>query len=61
MYSVHNIVTGEVKDVHVLRLRFYADNDLEMMAALKEVFQHAFAQSEFEITEVVDILEAKDR
>ena len=25
MYGVQNIVTGEVKDVHVVRFRFYVD------------------------------------
>ena len=37
VYGVQNIVTGEVKDVHVVRLRFYADKDLKMTADLKEV------------------------
>ena len=60
VYGVQNIVTGEVKDVHVVRLRFYADKDLEMTAALKEVVQHAFTQGEFEMAGIVDILEAKD-
>ena len=44
VYGVQNIVTGEVEDVHEVRLRFYADKALEMTAALKEVFQHAFTQ-----------------
>ena len=55
MYGFQNIVTGEVKDGHVVRLRFYADKDMEMTAALKEVFQHAFTQGEFEMNGVVDI------
>ena len=38
VYGVQNIITGEVRDMHVVRLRFYADKDLEMTAALKEVF-----------------------
>ena len=32
VYGVQNIVTSEVKGVHVVRLRFYADEDLEMTA-----------------------------
>ena len=32
VYGVQNIVTSEVKGVHVVRLRFYADGDLEMTA-----------------------------
>ena len=31
-----------------------------MTAALKEVFQHAFTQGEFEMVGIVDISEAKD-
>ena len=42
--GVQNIVTGEVEDVNVVCLWFYADKGLEMTAALKEVFQHAFTQ-----------------
>ena len=34
--------------------------DLEVTAALREVFQHAFTQGEFEIVGIVDILEAED-
>ena len=60
VYGVQNIVSGEVKDKHVVRLRFYADKDLEMTAALKEVFQHAFIQGEFEMARIVDISEAED-
>ena len=37
VYGVQNIVTGEVKDVHVIRLWFYGDKDLEMTAASKEM------------------------
>ena len=35
--GVQNNVTFEVKDVHVVRLRFYVDKDLEMTVALNEV------------------------
>ena len=60
VYGVQNIVTGEVKDVHEVRLRFDADKDLEMTVAVKEVFQHAFTQGEFEMAEIVDISEAEE-
>ena len=60
VYGVQNIVTGEVKEVHVVRLRFYADKDLEMTATLKEVLQHAFIQGEFEMAGIVNISEAED-
>ena len=60
VYGVQNIIAGEVKCVHVVRLKFYADKDLVMTAAVKEVFQYAFTQSEFEMAEIVDISEAED-
>ena len=49
VYGVQNIVTSKVKDVRVIRLRFYAVKDMEMKASLKKVFIHAFTQSEFEM------------
>ena len=53
------MITGEVKDVHAVRLlRFYADKDLEMTTVLKVVFQHAFTQGEFEMAGIVNISEA---
>ena len=60
VYSVQNIVTGEVKDVDVVHLWFYADEDLEMPATLKKVFQYVFMQGGLEMAEIVDISEAKD-
>ena len=60
MYCVHNIVTDEVQDVHEVRLRFYANKDLEMTVAVKEVFQHAVTQGEFEMAGIVDISKAED-
>ena len=60
VYGVHNIVTDEVEDVHVVRLRIYANKDLEMTACLPEVFQHAFTQSEFEMAGIINISEVED-
>ncbi|CAM9167122.1 unnamed protein product, partial [Sphacelaria rigidula] len=37
--EVQNIVNGEVQDVHVARLRFYADKELKIATDIKEVFQ----------------------
>ena len=59
-YAVQEIVTGEIKDVHVIRLRFYVDKDLEMTTALKELFKHAFTQGEFEMAGIVDISEDEE-
>ena len=60
MYGVQNIVTDEVKGVHVVRLWFYVDKDMETTTASNEVFQHAFTQGEFEMAGIVDISEAED-
>ena len=55
LYGVQNIVTGEVKDVHVVRLQFYAGKHLEMTAGFKKVFEYSFTQGEFEMAGMVDI------
>ena len=60
MYDVQNIVTAGIKDMVVARLRFYADKDLEMTVVLKDMFQHAFANGEFEMGEIIVTSKAKD-
>ena len=60
VYGVQNYVTTELKVVHVVRLRFYVDKDLEMTAASKEVLQNAYTQGEFEMAGIVDISEAEE-
>ena len=55
VYNGQNTVMSKLKDVHVVHLRFYIDKDLEITAALKKVFQHAFTQGEFEMAGIVDI------
>ena len=47
VYGLHNIVTNKVKDVHVVRIQFYVDKDLEMTVASEEVFKHAFSRASF--------------
>ena len=41
VYDVQNIAFGEVRDVHVARMRFYADTALAITVELKELYQHA--------------------
>ena len=53
VYGVQNIVSGEVRDVHVARMRFHADGALEITAELKELFQHALSQEEFEMAAAI--------
>ena len=61
VHGVQNFVSGEVKDVHVVRLRFSADRDLEKTAALQEAFQYGFTKGEFKMTGIVDISETKEK
>ena len=44
VYGVQSFVSGEVRDIHIARMRFYADAALGVTAELKEGFQHAFTQ-----------------
>ena len=59
-YGVQNIVSGEVRDVHVARMRFYADAALEITAELKDVFQHGFTLRDFEMAAIVDMANAEN-
>ena len=58
VYSVQNVISGEVRDVHVARLCFYSDSALEITSNLKEVFQHTFTQGEFEMEALLNIGES---
>ena len=60
-YGVQNIVMGEVRDVHFARMRFYANAALAITTELKEDFQHAFTQEEFEMAAFVDMSDAENR
>ena len=39
MYSVQHLVTAELRDVHVARMRVYADDQLEITGELFKVFR----------------------
>ncbi|CAB1109586.1 unnamed protein product [Ectocarpus sp. CCAP 1310/34] len=60
VYGVQNIVNGQVRDVHVARLRFYADSELNVTSDLKDVFQHSFGQGEHEMESILNIGPAHD-
>ena len=38
VYSVQHLVTAELRDVHVARMRVYADDQLEITGELFKVF-----------------------
>ncbi len=59
VYGVQNIISGEVRDVHVVRIRCYADSELEITSDLKDVFQRSFTQGQFEMSALVDMAEAE--
>ena len=61
LFEIQNIVSGRVHTAHVARLRFYADSQLNVTADVKNVFQHAFNQGQFQMACVVRVAEADDR
>ena len=61
VFEIQNIVSGRVHTAHVARLRFYADSQLNVTADVKNVFQHAFNQGNFQIAGIVRVAEADDR
>jgi len=61
LFEIQNIVSGRVHTAHVARLRFYADSQLNVTADVKNVFQHAFNQGQFQMAGVVRVAEADDR
>ena len=52
--TVGNIITGETREVHVTRMRFYADSDLKITKAVKDVFQ----QGEYHIGGITEVKKA---
>ena len=39
VYAMQHLVTGELRDFHVVRMRFYTDDQLEITGELLKVFQ----------------------
>ena len=58
VYTVANIITGETREVHVTRMRFYADRDLKITKAVKDVFQHVDQQGEYHIRGITRVKKA---
>ena len=52
MYGVEDIVTGRSYEVHIARMRPYADASLNVTAELKEVFNNLKSQGEFDMERV---------
>ena len=52
VYAVQHLVTAELRDVHVARMRFYADDQLEITGELLKVFQQLENQGEYHIRSI---------
>ena len=57
---MQNITSGGARDVHVARMRFYSDSELDITSDLKENFQHSSHQGEIEIEVLINIGEFHD-
>ena len=64
VYNVQDIVTGETKEVHVLRMRVYVDSSFAVGAEVQGLFERTKHQGEYEIQEILnsgeDLLKAGD-
>ena len=61
MIEVQNVVSGRVQTAHVAPLRFCADSQLNVTADVKDVFQLASNQGQFQMAGIVRVAEAEDR
>ena len=52
---VEDIVTGETKEVHVVRMRPYTDSSLVVGAEFRKVFERTKHQGKFEIADVISV------
>ncbi|CAN0391024.1 unnamed protein product, partial [Ascophyllum nodosum] len=52
---LEDVVTGETKEVHVVRMRPYADSSLVVGAEVREVLEMIKHQGEFEIADVISV------
>ena len=55
VYNVQNIVTGESKEVHVVRVRAYADSSSAVDAEVQGLFEMTKHQGEYEIQDILNI------
>ena len=55
---MQHLVAAELRDVHVVKMRFYADDQLEITGELLKVFQHLKNQGEYHIQSISAIKRA---
>ena len=48
-------MTGETKEVHVVRMRAYADSSVVIVAEVKDVLEITKHQGAYEMADVVDV------
>ena len=53
--AVQHTVTAELRDVHVARMRVYADHKLEITGELLKVFQDLENHGEYHVRSISDI------
>ena len=58
VYAVQHLVTADLRDVHVARMRFYADDKLEITGELLKVFQQLENHGEYHIRSISAIKRA---
>lgn len=54
VYVVGHIVNGETRDVHMARMRFFANRHLQVDRPLQNAFQHSENQGEQYIRGIAD-------
>ena len=52
VYAVQHLVTGELRDVHVVRMRFYADDQVKITGEILKDFQLLENQGEHHIRNI---------
>ena len=55
VYNVQDIVTGETKEVRVVRMRAYADSSLAVGAEVQGLFEMTKHQGEYEMQDILNI------
>ncbi|CAN0010642.1 unnamed protein product, partial [Choristocarpus tenellus] len=60
VYQVQNIISKDLHEVHVSRLRFYSNKELEVTKELKETFQYMHNQGDLEMSAIVDLCKKED-
>ena len=57
VYNVQNIVTGETKEVHFVRMHAHADSFLAVGAEVQGLFEMTKHEDEYEMQDILNISE----